>query len=190
MNTDDWININLPWYCEIKSKDIEIPQYPNDYTNQLIINKFGDLPESLAINFKNKFHKSYRAILADKDNNSSADKDSNFPSEELKEAIYLELKIKEIDNYIKQIESTDKVLLSYFENYNNYRLLIRNIENKSFFYRSELCKPGVLIEIKRCLESETEKLLIGHINCSGGSCNCCGFSNETIILRAKVLIDY
>lgn len=54
----------------------------------------------------------------------------------------------------------------------------------SDFSKSELNKPGVLIEVQ---QDVVNRYLIGDINPEGGFCNCCGFYSASIVLRAKVL---
>lgn len=184
---NNWIDINLPW-----KEDFEIcyPDYPAD-VDRKIIDKFGfSIKDHYDGFLKNHDGKSFDFILTEFCDTLyykglSDDKEcfKMFLESDEKEIVDARQAIDKRNEMVKFRDSLPEII-----EWNNIcSKLILNKKNSGFCY-SELCRPGVLIEVNN--NGEVQQYLIGHINKHAGLCGyTMAFNDNTIVLRAKILIN-
>lgn len=185
-----WIDVNLPW----KSNDEEYPEYKSrpdfsDKIREVFGHEYGDL-DALLSGFPNEHRSTYRD---DKDDIMQANPD--FTPEELKTALralnnssvnYV-LRWHELSEQVSAWEDTQPELHEVYAHNEKVDKERTERRAKVNFQDNQLCRGGVLIEVRNSSGRITQ-MVIGDINALGGSCNdCMGINNDDLITRCCVL---
>jgi len=201
---NDWIEINLPWRKHVEIGDR--PEYPTELVNRLVRDRFGQTIEELEEGYFKRYGKSanevYYDVLNELEEKHPFDpavyeeeydiyrreienliEHSDDPK--LVESRTLSLMRRAIDEFVDEIPE----VIEWTERCDKIFQQEREEEKLASFSYSELCRPGVLIEVQDTAGTKS-KHLIGDINCNSGVCDdCTAFEPETIVLRAKVVVD-
>jgi|SRR5271157_6581731 len=198
-----WVKINKPWSVNI---DLKQPKYPVKAVKKAVMEMFCTTQEKVKDDFEKKHkasmwdaeslirenisvqvykeHEEHPELLGDLDGEIDARLKAS------KDPILVEIrKLRKLNKKIDKFTETIPEVIAWKEKFD----LIRKKEilkvQKACFSRSELNRPGVLIEVQY-KDGKTGKHLIGHINTNCGVCDdCTAFNNDTIVLRAKVLVQ-
>lgn len=195
----NWIEINKPWYVSLEMKK---PLYPAKTLRKAVFDKFGIFPEDVFNEFKNKHGKSFVAVIdsirgkiseevyKNYSEQSSEDQEEKIEAimKASKDPVLVEIrKLKRLKKKIEKFVDKHPVFIAWTKKLAVVRNKLNEKEKKACFEKSELNRPGVLVEIKD--NTGVTKYLIGHINKNRGVCDdCTAFDKDAIVLRAKVLV--
>lgn len=208
----NWIDINLPWgrdYSNESNEPFQSPNYPLDIVDKKIRELFGKTEDEIYEAFEKQYQEPYYMTLRNgyddiRDKLIEENPDSDFTDEEFEVMINARLDAiesplldaaKKVKQTLKQIQEISRSLpevVAWSEECKKINEKKKEWEKTAFFRYSDLCRPGVLIEV---LDDSDEtpvpkKYLLGNINCVSGVCDdCTAFSRTAKVLRAKVLIS-
>jgi hypothetical protein len=200
-----WIEINLPWrkYTDPQENS---PPYPQKLVDKLVREKFGQTIEELESLYAEKYGKSSREVFYDikfgledehpfdesvyEEDYERYQKEIEGLIENSQEPMIVEMRTLTlargaIEEFIDQIPE----VITWARAFDRFCRQLEEEDKKASFSLSDLCRPGVLIEVQDT-RGNKKRYLIGDINCNSGVCDdCTVFEPESIVLRAKVMVD-
>jgi hypothetical protein len=188
---NEWIECNLPW--QVRLEWPEMPSAPD--MDAQIKNQFGVTEAELEAQFfpgdygctsEHPLFLEFREVREQLEN--------EFPEEEVKQKLQLHpsvavqtvLAFRGIRKSINEWAEAQPEWLAWVQEHDKAHETHKKAEGVLSFCGQDLNRAGTVIEFED--EGKLCQMMIGTINELGGSCDDCrGISNETIILRYKVL---
>jgi hypothetical protein len=192
--TTEWIDVNLPWKRHV---DIDLPEYPNDFVDQKVRERFGFTKEELRVTFEEKWGRhhtdiewEFRVKLESQDDLSEDDVDRMMDESDDPRMVACR-EIRAQKKFINEFVDAMPEVILWNQECDKVREQEKEEEAKACFVYSPLNRPGVLVEVQDTTEgTPIRRYLIGDINHIAGVCDdCTAFEDDATVLRAITLIN-